>query len=83
MYFAKKMTNLSLPEIAKKFGGKDHTTIMHGIKKIESLMQNDVEVSREYQGHFQTLYGLTNDLRRNVYAVYFMMRSFFDLLRLL
>ena len=40
MYFAKKMTNLSLPEIAKKFGGKDHTTIMHGIKK-KHLIQND------------------------------------------
>lgn len=41
MYLAKQMTSRSLPEIGRRFGGRDHTTIMHGVKKIEELRSAD------------------------------------------
>ncbi|WP_340303805.1 chromosomal replication initiator protein DnaA [Roseobacter sp. HKCCD7870] len=41
MYLCKKYTTRSLPEIGRKFGGRDHTTILHGVRKIEELMSTD------------------------------------------
>jgi chromosomal replication initiator protein len=41
MYLAKQLTSRSLPEIGRKFGGRDHTTVMHAVKKIEELRTND------------------------------------------
>ena len=42
MYLAKKLTSRSLPEIGRKFGGRDHTTVIHAVKKIEQLKsEND------------------------------------------
>ncbi|WP_434802962.1 chromosomal replication initiator protein DnaA [Paracoccus albus] len=41
MYLAKQMTTRSLPEIGRRFGGRDHTTIMHGVRKIEELCSDD------------------------------------------
>ena len=41
MYLSKKLTTKSLPEIGRKFTGRDHTTVIHAIKKIEDLMHND------------------------------------------
>jgi chromosomal replication initiator protein len=41
MYLAKQLTQRSLPEIGRKFGGRDHTTVMHACRKIEELTQND------------------------------------------
>lgn len=41
MYLCKKLTTRSLPEIGRKFGGRDHTTVMHAVKKIEELMTDD------------------------------------------
>jgi hypothetical protein len=38
MYLCKQLTTRSLPEIGRKFGGRDHTTVMHGVRKIEELM---------------------------------------------
>lgn len=38
MYLCKQLTPKSLPEIGRRFGGRDHTTIMHGVRKIEELM---------------------------------------------
>jgi chromosomal replication initiator protein len=52
MYLAKQLTSRSLPEIGRKFGGRDHTTVMHAVKKIEELvvadraLAEDVEVLR-------------------------------------
>jgi len=37
MYLSKKLTTRSLPEIGRKFGGRDHTTVIHAVKKIEQL----------------------------------------------
>jgi len=41
MYLAKQLTNRSLPEIGRKFGGRDHTTVMHAVKKVEELTETD------------------------------------------
>jgi chromosomal replication initiator protein len=41
MYLAKQLTSRSLPEIGRKFGGRDHTTVMHAVKKIEELRHTD------------------------------------------
>ncbi|MFA7432192.1 MAG: chromosomal replication initiator protein DnaA [Gemmobacter sp.] len=49
MYLAKQMTPRSLPEIGRRFGGRDHTTIMHGVRKIEELMATDSQLSDDLQ----------------------------------
>ncbi|ARO15389.1 chromosomal replication initiation protein [Ketogulonicigenium robustum] len=49
MYLSKKLTTRSLPEIGRHFGGRDHTTIMHGVKKIESLMASDSQMADDLQ----------------------------------
>jgi chromosomal replication initiator protein len=41
MYLAKQLTPRSLPEIGKKFGGRDHTTVMHAVKQVEKLSESD------------------------------------------
>ena len=41
MYLAKSLTPMSLPEIGRKFGGRDHTTVMHAVKKVEELKGTD------------------------------------------
>ena len=41
MYLSKQLTSRSLPEIGRRFGGRDHTTIMHGIRKVEELVTED------------------------------------------
>jgi chromosomal replication initiator protein len=43
MYLCKKLTNASLPEIGKSFGGKHHSTVIHSIRKVEELRQRDGE----------------------------------------
>jgi chromosomal replication initiator protein len=47
MYLCKKLTTRSLPEIGRKFGGRDHTTILHGVRKIEELMTIDSQISED------------------------------------
>lgn len=49
MYLAKQLTPRSLPEIGRRFGGRDHTTIMHGVRKIEELMTSDSQLSDDLQ----------------------------------
>jgi chromosomal replication initiator protein len=49
MYLAKQLTPRSLPEIGRRFGGRDHTTIMHGVRKIEELMTMDSQLSDDIQ----------------------------------
>lgn len=41
MYLSKQLTSMSLPAIGRKFGGRDHTTVMHAVKRIEELRQTD------------------------------------------
>ena len=47
MYLAKQLTSYSLPDIGRKFGGRDHTTVMHAVKKIEELQQNDTSLAED------------------------------------
>jgi chromosomal replication initiator protein len=47
MYLAKQLTPRSLPEIGRRFGGRDHTTVMHAVKRIEELRATDHELDRD------------------------------------
>ena len=44
MYIAKQLTTRSLPEIGRKFGNRDHTTVIHAVRRIEELRQKDQEI---------------------------------------
>jgi chromosomal replication initiator protein len=47
MYLAKKLTPRSLPEIGRRFGGRDHSTVLHAVRKIEELILTDEQLARE------------------------------------
>ena len=49
MYLAKQLTSRSLPEIGRKFGGRDHTTVMHAVRKVEELRSGDNEFSEDIE----------------------------------
>jgi len=46
MYLAKHLTEASLPEIGRQFGGKHHTTVLHSVEKIETLRKTDKDLNR-------------------------------------
>ncbi|MCB9978877.1 MAG: chromosomal replication initiator protein DnaA [Rhodospirillales bacterium] len=47
MFLSKQLTARSLPEIGRKFGGRDHTTVMHAVRKIEELLETDVQIAQD------------------------------------
>jgi chromosomal replication initiator protein len=49
MYLAKLLTSRSLPEIGRRFGNRDHTTVLHAIRKIEQLMTDDTQLREEIE----------------------------------
>jgi chromosomal replication initiator protein len=49
MYLAKQLTTRSLPEIGRKFGGRDHTTVIHAIRKIEELKLTDPAIAEDVE----------------------------------
>ena len=49
MYLAKTMTLRSLPEIGRRFGGRDHTTVLHAVRKIEGLVAKDITLADEVE----------------------------------
>jgi chromosomal replication initiator protein len=49
MYLAKTLTLRSLPEIGRRFGGRDHTTVLHAVRKIEALVSKDIALSDEVE----------------------------------
>ena len=49
MFLAKNLTTRSLPEIGRKFGGRDHTTVIHAIKKVKELVKNDSSLSEDIE----------------------------------
>ncbi len=49
MYLAKILTSRSLPEIGRRFGNRDHTTVLHAIRKVEELMASNLKFSCEVQ----------------------------------
>jgi chromosomal replication initiator protein len=55
MYLAKQMTDASLPEIGREFGGKHHTTVMHSIAKIDQLRRMDTAMNKAIETLLETL----------------------------
>ncbi|WIY52970.1 chromosomal replication initiator protein DnaA [Devosia sp. YIM 151766] len=49
MYLAKALTARSLPEIGRRFGGRDHTTVLHSVRKVEQMIKDDVELGQEIE----------------------------------
>ncbi len=49
MFLAKRLTSRSLPEIGRKFGGRDHTTVIHAVKRIEQLCKQDNSVAEDVE----------------------------------
>ena len=49
MYLAKMMTPRSLPEIGRRFGGRDHTTVLHAVRKIEDMVGADQQLAKELE----------------------------------
>lgn len=57
MYLAKEMTQKSLPEIGELFGGRDHTTVLHAVRKISGERQKNTELNQQLHVLEQTLKG--------------------------
>ena len=57
MALSKELTNHSLPEIGDAFGGRDHTTVLHGCRRIESLRETDKRIDDDYLNLLRTLTG--------------------------
>ena len=57
MALAKELTNHSLPEIGDAFGGRDHTTVLHGCRRITALRETDKRIDDDYLNLLRTLTG--------------------------
>ncbi len=49
MFLSKSLTSKSLPEIGRKFGGRDHTTVIHAVRKVEELRQTDSQINEDVE----------------------------------
>jgi chromosomal replication initiator protein len=49
MFLSKMLTSKSLPEIGRRFGGRDHTTVIHAVKKIEELKSIDNQIAEDVE----------------------------------
>jgi chromosomal replication initiator protein len=49
MYLAKTLTSRSLPEIGRRFGGRDHTTVIHGVRRVEELKVQDSQIAEDIE----------------------------------
>ena len=47
MWLAKQITTRSLPDIGRRFGGRDHTTVLHAVRRIEQLKAEDPQIARD------------------------------------
>ncbi|MBB3872122.1 chromosomal replication initiator protein [Brevundimonas mediterranea] len=57
MYLCKQHTTRSYPDIGRRFGGRDHTTVLHGVRKIEELMAQDDQIARDVEALTRKLRG--------------------------
>jgi chromosomal replication initiator protein len=57
MYLCKQLTSRSLPEIGRRFGGRDHTTVMHGVRRIDELRNSDAQIAEDLEILRRTLEG--------------------------
>ncbi|MBX2869899.1 MAG: chromosomal replication initiator protein DnaA [Acidiferrobacterales bacterium] len=55
MSLAKEYTSLSLPQIGDRFGGRDHTTVLHACRKIDELVQSDVKIQEDHRNVLRLL----------------------------
>jgi chromosomal replication initiator protein len=55
MFLCKNLTSRSLPEIGRRFGGRDHTTVMHGVKRIDELRTQDGQIAEDIEMLRRTL----------------------------
>ena len=55
MALSKELTNHSLPEIGNAFGGRDHTTVLHGVRKIKELRETNADISEDYKNLLRSL----------------------------
>ncbi len=55
MALSKELTNHSLPEIGDAFGGRDHTTVLHGCRKIAELRELDKKINEDYKNMIRVL----------------------------
>ena len=53
MYLARQLTHASLSEVGRAFGGKDHTTVLHAVDKIQTLLQEDPKLRKQIDGLIQ------------------------------
>ena len=49
MWLAKQLTTRSLPDIGRRFGGRDHTTVLHAVRRIEALKAGDAQLARDLE----------------------------------
>ncbi|MFZ4604639.1 MAG: chromosomal replication initiator protein DnaA [Caulobacter sp.] len=57
MWLAKQLTTRSLPDIGRRFGGRDHTTVLHAVRRIEALKADDPQLSRDLEALTRKLRG--------------------------
>ncbi|HET9161629.1 MAG TPA: chromosomal replication initiator protein DnaA [Caulobacteraceae bacterium] len=57
MWLAKQLTTRSLPDIGRRFGGRDHTTVLHAVRRIEELKQTDAQLARDLEALIRKLRG--------------------------
>ena len=57
MYLCKQHTTRSYPDIGRRFGGRDHTTVLHGVRKIEELLSQDEQIARDVEALTRKLRG--------------------------
>jgi len=57
MYLCKQHTTRSYPDIGRRFGGRDHTTVLHGVRKIEELLATDDQIARDVEALTRKLRG--------------------------
>ena len=55
MALAKELTNHSLPEIGDAFGGRDHTTVLHGCRTIKELKESDARIAEDFSNLLRML----------------------------
>ena len=55
MYVARVHTKMSFPELGREFGGRDHTTVQHGVRKVEGELSKDPDLAHQVRLIEQTL----------------------------
>jgi chromosomal replication initiator protein len=55
MYLARQLTHASLAEVGRAFGGKDHTTVIHAVEKVQSLLNQDPKLKKTIDSVTQSI----------------------------